>query len=69
MPTQSSDPVVYPIAQRDAVTLIGILAIIEGLLLAEQLDAATEGKIARRSGRICSGRRGRVRTLPASSTT
>ena len=39
---------VHPIAQRDAATLIGILAIIEGLVLAEQLDAATEEKIARR---------------------
>jgi hypothetical protein len=39
MPTKSADPVPHPIAERDAAVLIGILAITEGLVLTDELDA------------------------------
>jgi len=48
MATDSADPVPNPVQHRDAKVLIGILAILEGVIWGGSLDERTTGKVAER---------------------
>jgi hypothetical protein len=48
MATNPAAPVPNPVQHRDANVLIGILAILEGVIWAGQLDQWTTGKVAER---------------------
>jgi hypothetical protein len=51
MATSPAAPVPNPVQHRDANVLIGILAILEGVVWAGQLDEWTTGKVAERFAR------------------
>ncbi len=48
MTTNPAAPAPNPVQHRDANVLIGILAILEGVIRAGQLDEGTTGKVAER---------------------
>lgn len=48
MAMTSSEPVPNPVHIRDAAALVGVLAVLEGLLLGDRLEDATAQKIAER---------------------
>ncbi|HEY1917277.1 MAG TPA: hypothetical protein VGH27_17065 [Streptosporangiaceae bacterium] len=48
MATDPAAPVPHPVQQRDASVLIGILAILEGVIWAGQLEEQTTRKVAER---------------------
>lgn len=44
----SPSPAPHPLSRKDTAALVGVLAVLEGGLLAEQLDSATARKVAER---------------------
>jgi hypothetical protein len=48
MVTDSALPVLNPVQHRDAAVLIGILAVLEGVIWADSLDQRTTSKLAER---------------------